>query len=656
MVNNQGRMRALALGVTTVMLLAACQGATPSPTPGPTTAPTVPPTGPAPTGTPVVTDAPEPTATPVNLSGGTLYMLMGTAVANGGAGFQDLDPQRTYTGEDLAFLGATINRTLNGYVYSPDPAAASALVADAATNTGEASADAMTWTFTIRDGIMWQDGSAVTCEDFKFGAARVFATDLVGGGPSYALSYLDIPRIDGFSPVTDDAGTITGYEADTKVAYAGPYTDVIPNFFSDEAGTTPVPNGTAAFDAAVECDGQTITYHLRTPIADFNYTVTLGMGAVPNPTDHPDATLEFTGSEAYNDTPWSNGPYMIESYVRGVAGHLHMVRNPHYDPATDESGRMAYPDEWMIVQGLDPSVMDTRLITPTGDDQFAVSYGNVQPQNLETVFADPHTANPDFLGRAFSDYDPYSRYYWIDTEVVTNPLIRQAMAVALDRDAIRQNGGGEYVGDYADGTIKPNIGMDYAPTHLWDAAGPFGQDIPDTGDIALAQQLIADSGEAAPTLDWNYVPGEVADRTAGIVQDSLQQAGFTVNLAPIASNYYGCVFDPDCRGQFGGGGWGPDWPNASTVISPLFTDDGGWNLSNVQDQEFIDMVNANLGQTDRAAQAAEWQRLNALTVERMYVIPTFFGLAQNLAGDKVGNLYRWGPYGSWPYGILYVND
>jgi peptide/nickel transport system substrate-binding protein len=116
------------------------------------------------------------------------------------------------------------------------------------------------------------------------------------------------------------------------------------------------------------------------------------------------------------------------------------------------------------------------------------------------------------------------------------------------------------------------------------------------------------------------------------------------------------VFDPDCRGQFGGGGWGPDWPNASTVISPLFTDDGGWNLSNVQDQDFVDAVNANLGQTDRAAQAAEWQRLNSLSVERMYVIPTFFGLAQNMAGDKVGNLYRWGPYGSWPYGILYVNN
>jgi peptide/nickel transport system substrate-binding protein len=646
-------MRALALGVTTVMLLAACQGAPASPTPGASNTPAPTGTGPAPTGTPVVT--PEPTATPVNLSGGTLYMLMSTAVANGGEGFQDLDPQRTYTGEDLAFLGATINRTLNGYVYSDDPAAASALVADAATDTGTASADAMTWSFTIRDGIKWQDGSDVTCEDFKFGAARVFATDLVGGGPSYALSYLDVPRVDGFAPTLDDAGNVTGYEAATKVAYAGPYTDVIPNFFSDDAGTTPVPNDTAAFDAAVECDGQTITYHLKTPIADFNYTVTLGMGAVPNPTDHPDVPLSLSGSEAYNDTPWSNGPYMIESFERGVAGHLHLVRNQYYDPATDESGRMAYPDEWMVVQGLDPSVMDTRLITPTGDDAFAVSYGNVQPQNLETIFADPHTANPDFLGRAFSDFDPYSRYYWIDTSVVTNVKIRQAMAVALDRDAIRNNGGGEYVGDYGDGTIKPNIGMDYAPTHLWEAAGPFGQDIPDTGDIALAQQLIADSGEAAPTLDWNYVTGEVADRTAGIVQDSLQQAGFTVNLVPV-SPYYACVFDPDCKGQFGGAGWGPDWPNASTVISPLFTYDGGWNISEVSDQDFVDAVSANLGETDRAAQAAEWQRLNAQSVERMYVIPTFFGLAQNLAGDHVGNLYRWGPYGSWPYGILYVNN
>src|SRR5687768_16329568 len=169
MVNTQGRMRALALGVTTVMLLVACQGTPASPTPGAsptggTPAPTgatptgtgTAPTGSAPTGSPTATGTPPVTASPEpSLEGGTLFMLMSTAVANGGAGFQDLDPQRTYTGEDLAFLGATINRTLNGYVYSEDPAEANVLVADAATDTGTANADATSWTFTIRDGIKW---------------------------------------------------------------------------------------------------------------------------------------------------------------------------------------------------------------------------------------------------------------------------------------------------------------------------------------------------------------------------------------------------------------------------------------------------------------------------------------------------------------------
>ena len=670
MVTTQGRFtRALALGVTALLLVAACGTgtATPSPAP-PTTAPTpttAPPSGTAPPPTSTVPPTDAPTATPEpDLSGGTLYILMSTAVSNAGEGFQDLDPQRTYTGEDLAFLGATINRSLNNTVYSEDPAEASALVADAATDTGTSSADAMTWSFTVRDGIKWQDGSPVTCEDFKYGASRVFATDLVGGGPAYALAYLDIPSVDGFVPVLDDAGNVTGAEAGSHIAYAGPYQENLPNFFADEAMTQPVPNGQAAFDAAVTCDGNTITYHLKQPIADFNYTVTLGMGAVPDPTDHPGVD---SSGEAYNDMPWSNGPYMIESFERGIGGHLRMVRNPFYDPATDESGRMAYPDEWMVEQGLDPSVMDTRLMTPTGDDSFAVSYGGVQPQNLATVFADPSTANPAFTGRAFSAYDPYVSYYTIRTDVVLNVKIRQAMAVALNRDAIRQNGGGEFVGDYGDGFIKPNIGMDYAPTHLWEAAGPFGQDIPATGDPVLAQQLIADSGEAAPTLTWQYVPGDVAGRAAGIIQDSLQQAGFTINLSEITGPRYACYFDPDCQTEFQGTGWGPDWPNASTVIGPLFTTDGGWDISRVgqiggvpdpasPDADYVDAVHANLGQIDRQAQAAEWQRLNALAGERMYAIPTFFGLAQNLAGDGVGNLYRWGPFGSWPYGVLYVKN
>ena len=39
----------------------------------------------------------------------------------------------------------------------------------------------------------WEDGKPITCEDFKYGASRVFATDVITGGPNYLLTYLDIP-------------------------------------------------------------------------------------------------------------------------------------------------------------------------------------------------------------------------------------------------------------------------------------------------------------------------------------------------------------------------------------------------------------------------------------------------------------------------------
>jgi hypothetical protein len=47
----------------------------------------------------------------------------------------------------------------------------------------------------------------------------------------------------------------------------------------------------------------------------------------------------------------------------------------------------------------------------------------------------------------------------------------------------------------------------------------------------------------------------------------------------------------------------------------------------------------------------------------VWVVPTRFGREQRLAGSKVksasgedGQVYIWAPYGSWPYGDLYVEQ
>jgi len=586
------RLRGFAAGMAVVVLVGACSGSTASPS----------------------------VAAPgaAGQKGGTAYLLMTTATA-GADKFQDMDPERIYTGEDEAFFGATTIQSLTSFKYSADVKVASTLVPDAATDTGTPSSDAKQWVFTLRDGLKWQDGSAVTCADFKYGVSRTFATDVIVNGPTYVLSDLDIPT-----------------NADGSSQYPGPY--------------KATPAQQALYDKAVVCDGNKITFNLKLAVADFNYTTTIGMGAVPNPKDHPGVDK----GEQYTNAPWSDGPYMIQTYTPGKSGNLTLVRNPNWTSANDGGYRGAYPDKWVVSLGLDPTVVDQRLMQPSGNDSFALQYGAIQPENLATIFTDAKTANAQYAGRAFSDYDPYANYYWIRADNVPNVKIRQAMAVALDRAAIQTNLGGVFAGELGDGVIKPNLGADYAPTG-W-AADLFGQPVPPNGDPVFAKKLIADSGVPAPTLTFDYRKGTVADKSAAIVKSSLEAAGFKINLNPITSGYYGIVQDKTKQHDFGTAGWGADWPNASTVIPPLFAADGGFSLSRVQDQSFLDAIKAAQSDINRADQSTKWQALNKQAAQQVYMIPTTFGLTQTIAGDKVGNLYRWGPYGSWPYGQIYVKQ
>ncbi len=606
------RVRALSFVVIAGLAVAACSPGTPTQGPGATAQPGT-------STTPGTTTAP-------SLAGGTAYVLLTTATSNGDR-FTDMDPQRIYIGEDLAFFGATIMQSLTGYKYSPDPVVGTELVADAATDTGTPSADAKSWTFTIRDGMKWQDGSPVKCEDYAYGASRAFAIDVITNGPTYVRDYLDI-----------------GKNAEGNSLYPGPY--------------KATPDEQALFDAAVSCAGNVITYKLAKPVADFNYTVTLGMSAVPNPVDHPGVDT----AADYSLKPWSNGPYQIDAYTPGAGGNLTLVRNPNWSSTQDDGYRKAYPDSWVVLFGLDPQVNDQRLLAPTGDDEFALGYGNVQTQNFTSFFIDAKTPKPEFEGRALTGLSPYSGYWWINITKVPNVKIRQAMAVAIDRDAIRAASGGEFYGDFADGLVNPTIGADFAKTG-WET-DLFGQAIPPTGNIELAKQLIADSGEAAPTLTFDYGKSDAGDLRASSIKASLEAAGFTINLNPIASGYYATIGDPALQHDFGTSGWGPDWPNASTVIGPLLT--GATEFNNQSDYSNVTLANSPewyaavadaLSDTDRASQAKKWQDLNKQAAQLAYYIPNVFLLDQRVAGTKVttaDGLYRWPAYGSWPYAQIYL--
>jgi peptide/nickel transport system substrate-binding protein len=513
-----------------------------------------------------------------------------------------LDPQVVYTGEDLAFLGATIQRSLTAYQVAPGDAEGTTLVPDMATDTGTVTNEGKTWQFTLRDGMKWEDGKDVTCADVAYGVSRQFDVGLTQGGPVYGVTYLDIPT-----------------NEDGSSQYKGPSTG----------------EGQELFDKAVTCseDGKTITFNLNQPVPDFNYAVTLGFSAVP---------AGMPAGDEYANKPMSNGPYKVSEYSKGKGGKLVLVRNEFWTPEADPY-RKAYPDQWVFNFGIEETVADQRVIQDSGDDQTAMVQ-SLTTASLPIVFEDPA-----FESRRIDAFDPYTIYAAVNVEKVPDVKVRQAIAVALDRDALLKNAGGTFAGEYADGALKPNIGIDYAPTGLWD--GLLGQPVPGTGDPEFAKALLAEAGLSELTITIDYPQTEDNDKAVAIWVESLKRANITAKPNPIErGQYYGVVFQD--ANEIMLGGWGADWPNASTVIPPLFVQ--GWNLSRVDDQAFTDKVKAASVELDRNKQATMWQELNKEAAEQMWIIPTRFGRDQRLAGSKVGPIFSWSAYGSFPYPIMYA--
>ena len=217
--------------------------------------------------------------------GGTIYSLELSVT-------EHLDPQRIYIGRDISNLGRLVYRSWVAFpLGETDAAKASDTVPDLATDTGTVQRG--------RDRVVvhpqgrrrvWQDGQAITCEDFKYGVSRTFATDVITGGPNYIIGYLDIPE-----------------DADGTPVYKGPYTG----------------EGQAEFDKAVTCDGNTITYRFKKPWPDFPLAIASLRAFDPYRAD------QDKGDKS-DLAVFSNGPYMLDGEWNEDSGGT-FVRNPEWD-------------------------------------------------------------------------------------------------------------------------------------------------------------------------------------------------------------------------------------------------------------------------------------------------------------------------------------
>jgi peptide/nickel transport system substrate-binding protein len=504
---------------------------------------------------------------------------------------EHLDPQRVYVGRDITNLSRTVYRQLVGFPISTDPKTADTPVPDLATDTGTATDGAKTWSFTLKDGVKWQDGTPITCEDLKYGASRAFATDVITGGPNYILSYLDLPK-DPKTGLPD---------------YTGPYNST--------------PQGQADFDKAITCSGSTITYHFNKPWPDFPLAI-----AALHMMD-PFEKAKDQGDKSNYDIN-SDGPYMLQGTWNKESGGT-LVRNPNYDPKTDSTElRKALPDKIVFNIGKDASTTDQLFIHQSGDAETAVTSTSIAPSDYAQI-----TGNVAKL--SVNVPSPFNDYLLPNFNRLKNPLIRQALAVSTNTQGWIQAGGGSKAYAPSSSIVNPAI-TGYQPNPAFPAGAS-------AGDTAKAKQLLQQAGVPIPyPIKFTYNSTPTADKQAAALQQTWNQAGFKVTLDPLTDTYYDVIQKPNADSDVIWGGWGADWPSAITVTPPLFDsrpnltkNSNGQDYGNYKSDAFNALVDKAANATSLADQTAALQQADILLGKDYAYIPLEITKFYYLRGSKV---------------------
>lgn len=521
-------------------------------------------------------------------AGGSLYVLSGTAA-------EHWDPQRVYVGVNIQSGNRLFSRTLTTFGTVAKDGDKASLVADAATDTGTVSDGGKTWKFTIKDGVKWQDGQSVTCQDFKYGISRTFAQDVITGGPTYAIAFLDIP-----------AG-----------GYLGPYQKT----------------GQDLYDKAVTCDGSTITFHLKQAVNDFNMALTMtAFAAFRQDKDQGDKS---------NFDIFSDGPYKLDGAWTVNKGGT-FVRNDQWSASTD-TVRKAYPDKIIWDESLNGNqeTLYERLLANQGNDQNAITFDQA-----------PVTALANVAGQANGRYSivasPYTRYMVpnFKSAVFSNDKAREALALATDRSAYVTGAGGDQVVKATNSLINPALEA-FPNTAL--AAG-------NTGDPAKAKALLQESGLTLPVkINVYYRKNATLDKVFAGLKTGWDAAGFNTQLVGLpAEQYYSTIQDTTQASKWDAAwaGWGADWPSGSTVIPPLLdsrvnltSGSTGQDYGSFQSDAFNAEIDKAYAIADQTQREKAWGALDAEAVNKYFaVVPLIndqyvFAHGSNVQGAVVNTTF-----------------
>ena len=467
------------------------------------------------------------------------------------------------------------------------------------------SEDGLTWTFTMRDGLKWSDGTDLNAKDFEYSFKRMADPDTAA---PYAETCLGM--IDGFE---EAAG------------------------FPDADGNPTVEPNLDALNVKASDDGKTLTIVLAYPCSYFDKIVAF---AAMSPVQK--ATVEANGDAwcTSPDTYVCNGPFMITEWT--PSERIVLTKNPNYVGGWDSSK--------IVSESI------TLLLLEDSSASFA-AYNSGEAQLIKDVPTDeiPSLTKAEDGGDFYVDTILGTYYVSLNLkrDAFKDAKVRRALSLAIDRDYVANT---IMQGTYstADSIVGPGIVDENGYFHDNGNAPYISADY--EANLAEAKKLLADAGypngEGYPTLEYSTNDAGYHVPLAEYLQQAWSDLGITLTISKMEWSSFTAARR---AGEYdvARNGWVMDYNDPSNMLD-LFCTSNGNNDGKYSNPDFDAAIDASRV-ADSAEHFAQLHKAEDILMEDTGCLPIAYYNDYWLQSPALKGTWH-SPYGYWYLQYGYIEE
>ena len=447
----------------------------------------------------------------------------------------------------------------------------------------EVSDDGLTWTFHLRDGLKWSDGSDFKAGDFVYSWQRMV-------DPEVAAPY-----------------------AETMLGMVEGYKDAIGNPDAD-GNTTTTPDRTKLKVEAP--DDKTFVVHMSRPTPYFDRLATF---AALSPVKQDVVEANPDGWSLDPKTYVSTGPFKLTEWKQG--SHILVTKNEYY-----------WNKDAVKLDGIKCLLMQDQNAAFSAYESGEASMIKDYPvQEVTTMQKRPDYKSSPKLGISYIDVNN-------DLDEFKDPKVREALALALDRkymaDTITAGINSPATGFIPDGVVDWD-GSAWAD-NITDKSVYFDNDNFDA-NLAKAKELLKEAGHengaGLPTMSYTTNDAGFNKKVAEYLQQAWKELGINVEVNIVEWK----SFIPQRRSgnyQIARDGWVMDYNDPSNLLECAYSTNGN-NSSRYKNPEYDALLDKAANETDAKTRFGYLHQAEELLLKDAGVIPLMYQNETYLQKDNI---------------------